>query len=70
VAGLPPADAIVLADGHPANGVNTLRGLNPSIRDHQDKDTSGLNAENPPITAIYGDSKSRSVLCRQRLRAK
>src|SRR6266478_3681900 len=33
VAGLPPADAIVLADGHPANGVNTLRGLNPSIRD-------------------------------------
>jgi hypothetical protein len=52
VAGLPPADAIVLADGHPANGVNTLRGLNPSIRDHQDKDTSGLKAENPPITAM------------------
>ena len=52
VAGLPPADAIVLADGHPANGVNTLRGLNPSIRDHQDKDTSGLDAENPPVTPI------------------
>ena len=51
VAGLVPADAIVLADAHPANGVNTLRGLNPAINDGQDKDTSGLHAENPPISA-------------------
>lgn len=52
VAGLTPADGIVLADAHPANGVNTLRGINPSVNDGQDKDTSGLHADNPPISAI------------------
>jgi pimeloyl-ACP methyl ester carboxylesterase len=51
VAGLPKADGIVLADAHPSNGVNTLRGLNPAINDGQDKDTSGLHEENQPIHA-------------------
>ncbi len=32
VAGLIPADGIVLADAHPSNAVNVLRGMNPAIR--------------------------------------
>ena len=52
VAGLIPADGIVLADGHPSNAVNLLRGMNPAIREGKDRDTSGLDAENPPIDPI------------------
>src|SRR5215468_4767370 len=36
VAGLTPADGIVLADGHPGNTVNTLRSINPSVKQNQD----------------------------------
>ena len=50
VAGLTPADGIVLLDAHPAVAVNLLRGIDPSIPTSQDTDTVGLNSTNPPIT--------------------
>ncbi len=49
VAGLPPADGIVLADAHPGNTVNALRNMFPAIRQNQDKEVVGVDAENPPI---------------------
>jgi hypothetical protein len=49
VAGLTPADGIVLADAHPGNGVNALRANNASIVPGQDTETVGLNGENRPI---------------------
>jgi hypothetical protein len=52
VAGLTPADGIVLADAHPSNAVNLLRGMNPAITEGQDKDRDGLHTENEPITPI------------------
>src|SRR5579871_2150543 len=52
VAGLTPADAIVLADAHPSNGVNLLRGQNPSVPDREDGDVVALGAHNPPIRVI------------------
>jgi hypothetical protein len=50
VAGMPPADAIVLADAHPGNTVNLLRSINPAVRQNQDKEVVGVDAENKPIT--------------------
>lgn len=32
LAGLPPADGIILRDGHPGTAVNTLRSINPSLQ--------------------------------------
>jgi hypothetical protein len=52
VAGLPPADAIILADAHPGNTVNALRAINPSVREGQDKAEIGVNAHNGPITPL------------------
>ena len=52
VAGLTPADAIVLADAHPSNAVNLLRGQNPAISDRDDSDLVALGAHNPPIRTI------------------
>src|SRR5882724_6335590 len=49
VAGLTPADGIVLADAHPGNTVNALRAINPAVREGQDKEVIGVNAENDPI---------------------
>ena len=31
LAGLPPADGIIFLDGHPGNGLNALRSLNPAV---------------------------------------
>jgi hypothetical protein len=31
LAGLPPADGVILMDAHPGNGVNALRSLNPAV---------------------------------------
>ena len=31
LAGLPPADAVILWDSHPGNGVNAVRAINPSV---------------------------------------
>ena len=50
VAGLTPADGIVLADAHPGNTVNGLRAINPSVKVNQDKEVVGVDAENNPIT--------------------
>jgi pimeloyl-ACP methyl ester carboxylesterase len=52
VAGLTPADGIVLADAHPGNGVNHLRAINPSVRVGQDHESVGVNAENGPIIPL------------------
>jgi hypothetical protein len=49
VAGMTPADAIVLADAHPGNTVNALRAINPAVREGQDKEVVGVDAENRPI---------------------
>jgi hypothetical protein len=49
VDGLTKADGMVLADAHPGNTVNGLRAINPSIRENQDKEVVGVDAENPPI---------------------
>jgi hypothetical protein len=50
VAGLPPADGMVLADAHPGNTGLALRAINPSIKQNQDKEVVGVDGENPPIT--------------------
>ena len=52
VAGLTPIDGIILADAHPGNGVNGLRAINPSVREGQDRQTVGVNAENGPIVPL------------------
>ncbi len=52
VAGLTPADGIVLADAHPGNTVNALRAINPSVRQRQDKEVVGVDAENDPINSL------------------
>jgi hypothetical protein len=52
VAGLPPADGIILADAHPGNTVNALRAINPSVREGQDRAEIGVNAHNGPINPL------------------
>ena len=52
VAGLSQTDGIILADAHPGNTVNALRAINPSVRDAQDKEVVGVDAENLPIKPI------------------
>src|SRR6266480_4649335 len=49
VAGLTPADGIVLADAHPGNTVNGLRAINPSVNEGHDREVVGVDGENPPI---------------------
>jgi pimeloyl-ACP methyl ester carboxylesterase len=49
VAGLTPVDGIILADAHPGNTANALRAINPSVREGQDHEVVGVNADNPPI---------------------
>src|SRR5947207_3750806 len=36
LAGLPPADGLLLLDAHPGNTVNTMRSLNPAVLDEND----------------------------------
>ena len=49
VAGLTPIDGIILADAHPGNTVNALRAINPAVKENQDKEVVGVDAENEPI---------------------
>ena len=49
VAGLTPADGIILADAHPGNTVNALRAINPAVEKGEDKAVIGVDAENGPI---------------------
>jgi hypothetical protein len=50
VAGLTPADGLVLLDAHPSNAVNLMRGSDPSINQGQDTEMVGLVGTNAPIT--------------------
>jgi hypothetical protein len=52
VAGLTPADGIILADAHPGNTVNALRAINPSVREGEDKEVVGVDAYNGPIHPV------------------
>ena len=52
LAGLPPADGMVLMDAHPGNPVNGLRSLNPAVID--DGDPQRLNPELDPFNAANG----------------
>ena len=47
--GLPKADGIILADAHPGNTVNALRAINPAVREGEDNEVVGVDAENGPI---------------------
>ena len=49
LAGLPPADGIILRDGHPGTAVNTLRSINPSLErdDKPDQIIASLDPFNP-----------------------
>jgi hypothetical protein len=38
LAGLPPADGLILVDAHPGNPVNALRSLNPAVTDERQPD--------------------------------
>jgi pimeloyl-ACP methyl ester carboxylesterase len=52
VAGLTPADGLILADAHPGNTVNALRAINASVPKGQDREVVGINAHNPPIKTL------------------
>ena len=49
LAGLPPADGIILRDAHPGTAVNTLRSINPSLQrdDKPDQIIASLDPFNP-----------------------
>jgi hypothetical protein len=63
LAGLPPADGIVLRDGHPGTAVNTLRSIDPSVQrdDRPERIISSLdpfspkNGFNPSGSSRYSD---------------
>lgn len=68
VAGLPPADGIVLFDAHPGNTVNVLRALNPAVLDEADPRKidpaldpfNPANGFNPKGKSVYSaDFKAR-----------
>jgi hypothetical protein len=52
LAGLPPADGIVLRDAHPGNGVNTLRAINPAVFNENRPDV--LNPALDPFNSENG----------------
>jgi pimeloyl-ACP methyl ester carboxylesterase len=52
LAGLPPADGLLLLDAHPGNTVNTLRSLNPAVFD--ENDPSKLDASLDPFDPRNG----------------
>jgi hypothetical protein len=52
LAGLPPADGIVLMDAHPGNGVNALRSLNPAVTNNSAVLNQNATAQiNPTLDA-------------------
>jgi hypothetical protein len=58
LAGLPPADGIILRDAHPGTAVNTLRSINPSLQ-RDDKPDSVIPALDP-FSASNGFNSSGS----------
>jgi hypothetical protein len=60
LAGLPPADGLLLLDAHPGNTVNTLRSLNPAVLD--ENDPSKIDASLDPFDVRNGfDPNGQSV---------
>lgn len=61
LAGLPPADGMLLLDAHPGNTVNSLRSLNPAVLDENDPSKidpaldpfSPANGYNPSGHSVY-----------------
>jgi hypothetical protein len=56
LAGLPPADGIILRDAHPGTAVNTLRSINPAVQ--RDDKPDQINAALDPFSAKNGFSTS------------
>lgn len=56
LAGLPPADGIILRDAHPGTAVNTLRSINPAVL--RDDKPDQINAALDPFNAKNGFSTS------------
>ncbi|HEY6198915.1 MAG TPA: hypothetical protein VI231_09915 [Candidatus Binatia bacterium] len=56
LAGLPPADGIIMRDAHPGTAVNTLRSLNPSIE--RDNDPGRRNPALDPFNPKNGYNAS------------
>ncbi|HEX9452707.1 MAG TPA: hypothetical protein VGA27_00065 [Candidatus Binatia bacterium] len=56
LAGLPPADGIILRDAHPGTAVNTLRSINPSVQ--RDDGPDRINAALDPFSAKNGFNAS------------
>ena len=52
LAGLPPADGIILRDAHPGTAINTLRSINPSLQ--RDDRPDQINAALDPFSAKNG----------------
>ena len=52
LAGLPPADGLLLLDAHPGNTVNTMRSLNPAVID--ENDPSRIDASLDPFDPRNG----------------
>jgi hypothetical protein len=52
LAGLPPADGIILRDAHPGTAVNTLRSINPAVQ--RDDKPDQINAALDPFSAKNG----------------
>ncbi len=52
LAGLPPADGLILVDAHPGNPVNALRSLNPAVTDERRPDRLDPNLD--PFSARNG----------------
>jgi hypothetical protein len=52
LAGLPPADGMLLLDAHPGNTVNSMRSLNPSILD--ENDPTKIDAALDPFSPANG----------------
>jgi hypothetical protein len=58
LAGLPPADGIILRDAHPGTAVNTLRSINPAVQ--RDDRPDQIAASLDPFSAKNGFNKSGS----------
>src|SRR5712675_866770 len=59
LAGLPPADGLLLLDAHPGNTVNTLRSLNPAVLD--ENDPSKLDGLARPVRSQEWVQSERSI---------
>jgi hypothetical protein len=58
LAGLPPADGIILRDAHPGTAVNTLRSINPSVQ--RDDRPDQISAALDPFSAKNGFNNNGS----------